>query len=195
MATAGAAGLSKRFQDALTYAAIKHADQTRKGSGVPYIAHLLGTASIALEYGAGEDEAIAALLHDVVEDQGGAAVLEEIREKFGAEVARIVQACSDTDQTPKPPWEERKRRYVEDLRTADRAVALVSASDKLYNAASIVRDHRRVGEALWRRFSAPKEKTIWYYGALVDALRANPATPRPLITELTSIVEELGALG
>jgi (p)ppGpp synthase/HD superfamily hydrolase len=188
------ATLTARFEDALVYAASKHAAQRKKGSGVPYIAHLLGVASIALDYGADEDEAIGALLHDVVEDQGGQAAAQEIRQRFGNAVADIVVACSDTDVLPKPPWEERKQRYVAHVRTASRSVALVSASDKLYNAQSIVRDHRRVGEAVWSRFSAPKDKNLWYYGALVAAFKNNPAAPQDLVGELERVVAEMHGL-
>ena len=186
--------LTDRFSDALVYAAFKHATQRKKGSNVPYLAHLLGVASIALEYGADEDEAIGALLHDVVEDQGGKAAAEEIRLRFGSVVADIVVACSDTDVVPKPPWDERKLGYVAHVRTAGRSVALVSASDKLYNALSIVRDHRRVGEQVWQRFRAPREKTIWYYAALVEAFQGNASTPPDLVTELALVVAEMKGL-
>jgi GTP pyrophosphokinase len=127
--------LSKRFNEALTFAADLHATQTRKGSGVPYIAHLLGVASIALEYGAQEDEAIAALLHDAIEDQGGIATREEIRRRFGDTVTAIVEGCTDAHTTPKPPWRERKEAYIAHLHHASPAVILVSAADKLHGGA------------------------------------------------------------
>lgn len=174
--------LAERFTAALTYATQLHANQVRKGSGVPYIAHLLGVASIALEYGANENEAIAALLHDAVEDQGGAATREEIRLHFGNEVTATVDGCTDTDTTPKPPWRQRKEAYIAHIPTASQSVVLVSAADKLYNARSILKDYRLLGESLWERFQGGKEGTLWYYRALVDAFNQ---------TEMTAIAEEL----
>lgn len=138
--------LSERFTDAMRFAAERHADHVRKGSDIPYVAHLLGVASIALEYGAGEDEAIGALLHDAVED--GKATLSEIRDRFGAAVAAIVAGCSDTDVKPKPDWRPRKEAYVAHIPMASPSVQLVSAADKLHNARDILRDYRDVGEAL-----------------------------------------------
>jgi GTP pyrophosphokinase len=184
--------LSPRFDEALVWAARLHAAQERKGSGVPYVAHLLGAASIALEHGATEDEAIAALLHDAVEDQGGAAVLEEIRRRFGDAVAAIVDGCTDTDVVPKPPWRARKEAYVAHVRSASPSVRLVSASDKLHNARSITSDYRAAGEALWSRFSGGREGTLWYYRSLVDAYSAAGRTP--LVDELDRVVSELERL-
>ncbi len=163
--------LSERFTTALTYATQLHANQVRKGSGVPYVAHLLGVASIALEYGANEDEAIAALLHDAIEDQGGAATREEIRRRFGDNVTAIVNGCTDADTTPKPPWRERKEAYIAHIPTASPSVLLVSLADKLYNAQSILKDYRVLGDSLWERFHGGKEGTLWYYRALVDTFR------------------------
>jgi hypothetical protein len=125
--------LSERFEEALIYATRAHCNQTRKKTGIPYIAHILGVTAIALEYGANETEAIGALLHDTVEDCGGAERLRDIRKKFGDDVASIVDGCTDTDQTPKPPWLERKRAYIEHLKDSDSSTRLVSASDKLHN--------------------------------------------------------------
>jgi GTP pyrophosphokinase len=184
--------LTARFEEALAFAARLHAAQLRKGSSVPYVAHLLGVASLALEYGADEDQAIAALLHDAVEDQGGAATREEIRRRFGAEVARIVDDCSDTDVVPKPPWRARKEAYLAHLPTASPGARLVSAADKLHNARSLVADYRRVGEALWSRFSGGKEGTLWYYRALVEVYRATGGLP--LLDELDRVVTELERL-
>ncbi len=184
--------LSSRFREAFIYASELHADQVRKGSGVPYLAHLLGVASIALEYGANEDEAIAALLHDAIEDQGGAATREEIRRRFGETVAAIVDGCTDTDQTPKPPWRERKQAYLDHITTAIASVRLVSASDKLYNARSIVKDYHLVGEAIWERFTAGKTGTLWYYRELVEAFKQGEITP--LIEELEGVVCQLEQL-
>ncbi|MFM2062425.1 MAG: hypothetical protein RLZZ507_2095 [Cyanobacteriota bacterium] len=184
--------LSERFTQALTYAHQLHATQKRKASGIPYISHLLGVASIALEYGANEDEAIAALLHDAIEDQGGAATREEIRRRFGDNVTVIVDGCTDADTTPKPPWKQRKEAYIAHISTASPSVLLVSASDKLHNARSILKDYRIIGEAVWERFQGGKEGTIWYYRALADAFQKNQLTP--LVEELERVVTELETL-
>ena len=185
--------LSERFTAALTYATQLHANQVRKGSGVPYITHLLGVASIALEYGANEDEAIAALLHDAIEDQGGAATREEIRRRFGDNVTAIVDGCTDSDTTPKPPWRQRKEAYIAHLATASHSVLLVSAADKLYNTRSILKDYRIVGESVWERFQGGgKEGTLWYYRSLVIAFYQTGTTP--LIEELERVVSELEML-
>lgn len=185
--------LSKRFNEALTFAADLHATQERKGSGVPYIAHLLGVSSIALEYGATEDEAIAALLHDAIEDRGGAATREEIRRRFGDRVTEIVDGCTDSDITPKPPWQKRKEAYIAHLPTASPSVILVSAADKLHNARSILQDYRILGEELWDRFKGGKAGTLWYYRALVEAFRKTPNSPF-LIDELDRTVTEIDRL-
>ena len=174
--------LSNRFTEALTYATELHATQVRKGSGVPYIAHLLGTASIALEYGANEDEAISALLHDAIEDQGGHATREAIRRHFGDTVTAIVDGCTDSDETPKPPWRQRKQAYIDRISTASGSVRLVSAADKLYNVRSILKDYRQLGDLVWERFKGGKDGSLWYYRSLVEAFRQ---------AELTPIVEEL----
>ncbi|NET60794.1 MAG: HD domain-containing protein [Symploca sp. SIO2E6] len=181
--------LSKRFTDALTFATKLHANQIRKGGGVPYVAHLLGVASIALEYGANEDEAIAALLHDAIEDQGGAATREEIRRRFGDTVTDIVDGCTDADTIPKPPWRQRKEAYIAHIPTASTSVRLVSASDKLHNARSILHDYRRLGDSLWERFHGGKDGTLWYYRSILEAFRSTEFTP--LVEELERVVDEL----
>ncbi len=132
-----------RFHDALSYASRLHAAQRRKGGQVPYVAHLLAVTAIVLEHGGNEDEAVAALLHDAVEDQGGAPRLAEIRARFGVVVADIVAGCTDADTTPKPPWQERKDRYLAHLPAAGRSVQLVAAADKLHNLRSLIEDYRR----------------------------------------------------
>lgn len=184
--------LSSRFREALVYASELHAEQVRKGSGVPYVAHLLGVASIALEYGANEDEAIAALLHDAIEDQGGASTREEIRRRFGETVTTIVDGCTDTDQTPKPPWRERKQAYLDHLPTAIASVRLVSAADKLYNARSILKDYRQIGKSIWERFKGGSEGTLWYYRSLVEAFKKVEITP--IVEELDRVVSQLERL-
>jgi GTP pyrophosphokinase len=184
--------LSERFTDALTFATQLHTDQTRKGGGVPYISHLLGVASIALEYGANEDEAIAALLHDAIEDQGGAATREEIRRRFGDVVTEIVDGCTDSDQTPKPPWLQRKEAYIAHIPTASASVRLVSAADKLHNVWSILKDYRLLGDAVWERFQGGKHGTLWYYRSLVKAFYTAGSTP--LVEEFERVVDELERL-
>ncbi|MBF2002332.1 MAG: bifunctional (p)ppGpp synthetase/guanosine-3',5'-bis(diphosphate) 3'-pyrophosphohydrolase [Synechococcales cyanobacterium M58_A2018_015] len=188
--------LSDRFTEALQYATELHATQVRKGSGVPYIAHLLGVTSLALEYGATEAEAIAALLHDAVEDQGGAATRAAIRQRFGDTVIAIVDGCTDAETTPKPPWRERKQQFLDSLPTASASVRLVSACDKLHNARAILQDYRRLGDTIWERFKGGKEGTLWYYRSLVRVFREIESTPvlELLIDELERTVHELEQL-
>ncbi|NWJ96563.1 MAG: HD domain-containing protein [Chloroflexi bacterium] len=180
---------STRFEEGLVFANQLHAKQVRKGTPIPYIAHLLAVASLALEHGANEDEAIAALLHDAVEDQGGAATLAEIRRRFGDNVAQIVSECSDTDVIPKPPWRERKEAYIAHVVTASSSVRLVSACDKLHNARSTLLDYRVIGEEVWSRFRGGKQGLLWYFRSLVETFRV--AGNSPLIEELDRTVSEL----
>jgi len=184
--------LGHRFEEALPYAAQLHRDQVRKGTGVPYVSHLLAVAGIVLEHGGNEDEAIAALLHDAVEDQGGAPTLHAIRQRFGDTVAAIVEGCTDTDEMPKPPWRPRKEAYIAHVASASPSVRLVSAADKLHNARTILADYRRHGDAVWDRFSGGKDGTLWYYRALVEAYRPHGVTP--LVGELERVVGELERL-
>ena len=179
--------LSPSFQEALDYASIVHGGHVRKVTEIPYISHLLAVTSIALEYGADEDEAIAALLHDAVEDAGGQPRLEDIRLRFGDRVAEIVDGCTDTDVTPKPPWKERKEVYIAHLAQASPSVLLVSCSDKLHNARAIVADFRGLGDSLWSRFRGGQEGTLWYYRALVSAFRTHGGDAR-LVDELDRVV-------
>jgi (p)ppGpp synthase/HD superfamily hydrolase len=181
--------LSDRFTEALIFATQLHATQIRKGSGTPYIAHLLGVASIVLEYGADEDEAIAALLHDAIEDQGGARTRAEIHRRFGDRVTEIVDGCTDSDTDPKPPWRQRKEAYIARIPRASKSVRLVSVADKLYNARSILKDYQLVGDSLWERFTGGKEGSLWYYRAIVDAFRQTES--HPLVDELDWVVGEL----
>ncbi|MEB3177477.1 MAG: HD domain-containing protein [Nostocaceae cyanobacterium] len=184
--------LSERFTEALVYATQLHHRQVRKGSGVPYITHLLGVTSIALEYGANEDEAIAALLHDAIEDQGGVTTRAEIRRRFGDNVTAIVDGCSDSDITPKPPWRQRKEAYIATIPTASPSIRLVSAADKLHNTRSIIQDYRRVGESLWECFKGGKDGTVWYYRAMLTAF--HQAGNMPILEELERAVAELEAM-
>lgn len=160
--------LGPRFLRAFDFAAEKHAGQTRKASTIPYIAHLMGVASLVLEAGGDEDLAIAALLHDVVEDCGGAPMLKEVRRRFGKRVAKIVDECTDADTHPKPPWRERKEKYLRRLKKADAETRLVAAADKLNNVRSILSDYRAIGESIWTRFNGGRAGTLWYYRVLLD---------------------------
>jgi len=191
---AGEPQYSERLIDALGVAARLHAGQQRKGSDVPYLTHLLGTCSIALDYGAGEDEAIAALLHDTIEDVEPVERARAAVAAFGPEVLRIVEGCTDSDTHPKPPWRERKETYVTHVSEADAPILLVSAADKLHNARSIVTDLRRYGEATWERFTGGRDGSLWYYRALVGAFRANPAHQAELVEELDRTVTEMETL-
>jgi (p)ppGpp synthase/HD superfamily hydrolase len=179
----------EKLEHALLYASRLHRNQVRKGTSTPYITHLLAVASIVGENGGTEDEVVAALLHDAPEDQGGGATLRDIRLRFGDEVAEIVDGCTDTYQDPKPPWRERKERYLAHLANAPDSVRLVSSADKLHNARSVLSDYMLVGEDLWTRFNGKKVGTLWYYRAIVDAL----PDENPIIEELDRVVTELEA--
>ena len=181
--------LSTRFEEALVFATQLHREQTRKGTTIPYIAHLLGVTSIVLEHGGNEDEAIAALLHDAIEDQGGASTREEIRRRFGETVVAIVNGCTDAEVIPKPPWRARKEAYIAHMAHASPSVRLVSAADKLHNARAILADYRVLGDALWMRFNGGKAGTLWYYRSLVSAFRARGTTA--LVEELDRVVSEV----
>jgi (p)ppGpp synthase/HD superfamily hydrolase len=181
--------LGPRFLRAFEFATEKHAGQTRKASTIPYIAHLMGVASLVLEFGGDEDLAIAALLHDVVEDCGGAPMLKEVRQRFGNRVAKVVDGCTDANTIPKPPWRERKERYIRHLKDADAETRVVSAADKLNNVRSILANYREVGEAIWERFNGGRDGTLWYYGALLDEFRRRK--PNRLIREFDLAVKEL----
>ena len=178
--------LSSRLDEAVAYARLAHHGQTRKGTSSPYIAHLLGVASIVLDDGGSEDEAIAGLLHDAAEDQGGRVRLEDIRRRFGDGVATIVEDCTDSWEEPKRPWAERKRAYLEHARTLSSTSLRVSAADKVHNAYAILRDLRNVGEEVWARFNAPADDVVAYYEGLVRAYRE--AGGGRLVDELDRIV-------
>lgn len=182
--------LTPKFVEAMAYAAEKHATQTRKGSDIPYLGHLLSVAGFVIEADGTETEAIAALLHDAAEDQGGEATLAEIREKFGGEVAEIVGECSDTFETPKPPWRERKQRYVDHLPEASDAAILVSLADKLHNAHAILRDFRAHGDELWQRFNVKDPKQhLWYYRSLLDVYVQR--VDNWMVDELSGVIDAL----
>jgi len=182
------AKLGNRFHNAFVLASILHGNQRRKGSGTPYIAHLMAVCSLVLEAGGSEDHAIAALLHDSVEDQGGAPMLNVIREKFGAEVAAIVAGCTDTDEQHKPSWRPRKERFLARVPDMPYDVRLVVAADKLHNVRSILSDYRQHGEELWPRFTGNKQGTLWYYATMTRLLMENLDSGE---TQLRSMTEEL----
>ncbi|MBM3491450.1 MAG: bifunctional (p)ppGpp synthetase/guanosine-3',5'-bis(diphosphate) 3'-pyrophosphohydrolase [Alphaproteobacteria bacterium] len=193
---AEATALTERFERALVYAAQVHGGQARKGSTAPYVAHLLAVAATVLEYGGSEELAIATLLHDAVEDQGGLPRLAHIRHRFGHRVADIVRACSDSVVNSaageaKPAWRQRKQRYLDHLATLDAETLLVSLADKVHNARAILRDLRKpeVGPAVWQRFSNPRQETLWYYAALAEAFQR--FLPGQLADELAEIVAVL----
>lgn len=181
--------LGDRFEEAFLMAKQLHASQTRKGSGIPYLAHLLAVTALVLEDGGDEDQAIAALLHDAVEDQGGYDLLETIRQRFGDRVADIVAGLTDAYVRPKPPWRERKEGYISHLRQASEEVIRVSLADKLHNARSIRRDLILEGNDLWDRFRGGKEGTLWYYRTLLDVYRE--ASPSPLVAELEQVLNDV----
>lgn len=187
--------LGESFERALVFAVNAHRHQIRKGSGIPYVGHLLGVCSLVIEDGGSEEEAIAALLHDAVEDQGGEPMLAEIRMQFGDSVSDIVLACSDTTEERKPPWRTRKERYLAHLEDQSQSVLRVSLADKLFNARAILRDYLEVGDVVWSRFRAGRDAQLWYYRALADAFaRLLPGRMaldlRETVTELERLVGE-----
>ncbi len=198
--------LGEKFNDALVYAARLHREQPRKGRDIPYVGHLLGVASLVLEAGGDEEMAIAALLHDAVEDQGGRPRLQEIKRMFGERVAHIVHGCTDSyevDPDRKAPWCERKEQYIVHVeKDSDPEERLVAAADKVHNARAILSEHYQVGDAVFDRFAGKKQGTLWYYRALVNAFRAaehrdghatdEAANSRKrLVDELARVVYEL----
>jgi (p)ppGpp synthase/HD superfamily hydrolase len=182
--------LTPKFVEAVTYAADKHATQTRKASEVPYLGHLLSVAGLVIEDDGTETQAIAALLHDAAEDQGGEKTLAEIGQRFGAEVASIVAECSDTFETPKPPWRERKESYIHRLREASDDAVLVSLADKLDNARAILRDLRAHGDEVWQRFTVQDPRLhLQYYGSLLEVFGARSNSW--MVGELRKVIDEL----
>jgi (p)ppGpp synthase/HD superfamily hydrolase len=189
----GAVVLGPNFGAALTYAWRAHADQFRKGSQVSYVGHLLGVASLVIEDGGSENEAIAALLHDAPEDQGGQRRLDDIGKLFGPRVFEIVEACSDTLEAEKPEWKKRKQDYLDHLAvTTDQGVLRVSLADKLYNARAIVGDLRDIGDQLWKRFRAGRDQQLWYYGELAEIYARQ--CPGSLAEEFGRTVDQMRTL-
>ena len=185
--------LTDRYQEALVYAAQVHEGHLRKGGeSIPYLAHLMSVSALVLENGGGEDEAIAALLHDAIEDRGDRTDLAELRRRFGDHVAEIVDACSDTDQRPKPPWLERKQAYIAHMETAPVEVLRVACADKVHNVRATLADLRTYGgDATWRKFGSTVDQQLWYYRTLSEVFSRR--MPGPLSDELARLVAELEA--
>jgi (p)ppGpp synthase/HD superfamily hydrolase len=184
--------LGARFREALVFASQLHAHQVRKASQTPYISHLLSAAAIVIQFGGNEDEAIAALLHDAIEDQGGNHTRQKIRGLFGDRVVEIVNGCTDSDTDPKPPWQERKIVYLNHLRSTSPSIRLVVAADKLHNARSILIDYRTLGDELWQRFTGKKEGTLWYYNSIAEVFQT--FGPHPLFEELIRVIDRIDDL-
>ncbi len=180
---------SGRFVDALGYASRAHAGQIRRADGRPYIAHLLRVAGLVIQEGGSEDDAIAALLHDAAEDQGGVARLADIRNRYGKRVANTVEECTDSVADPKPPWRRRKELHLTEMGRCSPDAVLVLLADKLDNARTMLRQHRIHGEEQWRRSGKQPDDVRWYYRAL--AKRLPPLRPGPLADELVRVCAEL----
>ncbi|HBE21094.1 MAG TPA: phosphohydrolase [Cyanobacteria bacterium UBA11149] len=181
--------LTTRFEQALVLAHQLHHTQIRKGSGIPYISHLLSVAALVLEDGGDEDEAIAALLHDAVEDAGGAATREIILQQFGERVTSIIDGCTECDIQPKPPWRDRKLLYLDKIRHASPSVLRVSMADKLHNIRSILADWEREGDEVWLKFKGGKEGSLWFYSCLLEIYREG--CDGFLVGELARIINKL----
>lgn len=188
------------FERALVFAVRLHASQTRKQTDVPYVSHLISVASLVIEYGGNRDEAVAALLHDSIEDQGphhpgGVPALKgQIASEFGEAVLGIVEGCTDSETDPKPPWRARKEAYIRRIRGACGSVRLVSCADKLHNARSIVADLRVVGPVLFERFTGGKDGTLWYYRELAAAFtRLGPREPAAELSRTVATMSDLAS--
>ena len=190
--------LSGRFTEAIEYARQLHTE-FRKGTDIPYMAHLLGVAALVMGEAGGrvlvtEDMVLAALLHDVVEDHGGMTRLHEVEQRFGANVARTVEGLSDSfaeNQHPKDEWKRRKSEYIKRLRHEPDDVLLISAADKLYNAKAILDDFKDIGEAIWKRFNRGADQQLWYFDELLAVYLLRPRNR--IVNELERVVGELAA--
>ena len=185
--------MSERFVGAVEFANELHGDQIRKGTTVPYISHLLIVSGIVLQHGGSEDEAIGALLHDTVEDCGGKPVMDRIHKRFGDKIVDLVDGCSEKDIQPKPPWLERKKSYIENIKSSTPSVRLITCADKIHNASSIILEYRKVGEKVWDRFKGNKTETLWFYSSFIEAMQA-AGENRPILNELILVVNELEEL-
>ena len=181
--------LTHRFVQAMQYSFHLHASQMRKGTSIPYVAHLLGVTALVLEDGGNEEQAIAALLHDAVEDQGGWETLGQIRLRFGEQVAEIVEGCTDAFETPKPPWRQRKEDYINHLKTASPEIRRVSLADKLHNARAILANLRCEGADTWKRFNGGREGTLWYYRSLLEVFQEVESSP--MVAELGRVLADI----
>ncbi len=182
--------LGHRFTEALCWANQLHVEQRRKASGAPYVSHVLAVASLVIENGGSEDESIAALLHDAAEDCGGEQTLRRICDHFGSSVADIVLGCSDTIESPKPPWRQRKESHLLQLATAQPSIQLVSIADKLHNLRTTLHQYVADGEPSWSHFHGGRKGTLWYYEEIVRIFQSSRA-PRPLVIELQHVWERL----
>jgi GTP pyrophosphokinase len=183
---------SERLDRAIALATDSFRTVRRKGSGIPYLTHLMQVMVYVGEAGGDEDQMIAAVLHDYLEDIDGATE-DELARDFGDRVARLVADLSDTVVRPKPPWRERKERYLSLLKTKPAELKLISCADKLHNAQSIHRDYRIIGDRLWDRFTADRDQTLWYYRGVVDALSHDWSSP--LLDRLTTEVKAIHQMG
>lgn len=184
--------LTPRYDEAVRYAISLHRHDMRKITGGSYVGHLLRVSGLVLEYGGTEEEAIAGLLHDALEDQNRPGLEAEISLRFGPRVLEIVKACSDTTERPKPPWRERKEQFLERLKHANSAVRLVVAADKWDNVMSLIVLLRTFGPSVWENFRGGRDGTLWYYRSVVDILRQ--ASHNPLLVDLEKRVGELESL-
>jgi (p)ppGpp synthase/HD superfamily hydrolase len=190
--------LTERFTDTLVYATQLHATQTRKGKSTPYIAHLLSVTALVLEDEGSENEAIAALLHDALEDQPGKTSPEKILQQFGQPVLDLILACTDTPEGyqggPKPPWKERKEKYLSHLRdSVSPEVLRLTMADKLHNLRDLVSDYRIQGEEVWSRFNAGKEEQLWFFRSLLDILN-NKMPKSKMVSDFQQTFHELETL-
>ncbi|MDZ8258497.1 HD domain-containing protein [Nostoc sp. ChiQUE01b] len=181
--------LTTRFEEALVYATQLHAQQVRRISGVPYVSHLLSVTALVIEDGGSEDEAIAALLHDAIEDQGGRITGEIIRQKFGDKVADIVESCTESDVVPQPSWKERKQKYLENISQGSPEVLRVALADKVHNARSNLIEWDLYGDKAWNK--EQRQRTLWFYRSVIAV--AQTLTDSRLVEELRRIVKQLEA--
>lgn len=184
--------LTERFEQALVYAHRLHIHQTRKVGNIPYISHLLSVTALVLEAGGNENEAISALLHDSIEDQGGVKISEEIRQRFGESVVNIVEGCTESETVPKPPWKERKLRYLAQIETATPSVQLVSLADKLHNGRSLLSECHQLGDEIWKIFPVGKAETLWFYDSLLQIYQRT--SYHQLVEEFRQVVKSLQLL-
>ena len=181
----------KKYKKAIDYAFALHSNQYRKGTTIPYFTHLVSVSNNVIENGGNTDEVIAGLLHDAVEDQGGEKTLKLIKKRFGNKVAKIVEECTDTKITPKPPWLERKKKYLSGMKKSTQSSLFVSLCDKLHNATCIVNDYQRVGRKLWKRFNASAKQVYWYHNSLYKNFSKNLKGHKILKRNYYQIVNEM----